>query len=82
MTASSIKRFNWLRSPTFRERNEAWHARQEELRQDFESSNSAANSAFFSASIDLATGLGAIVAQQANQRVQAQAIARQLNILA
>jgi hypothetical protein len=78
----SVKRFNWVRSPTFRERNEAWRARQQELRENFESANSAANNTLFTASINLVTGLGAIIAQRASQRAQAEAIARQFNILA
>jgi hypothetical protein len=82
MAATSIKRFNWVRSATFRERNDAWRARQQAMRDNFETASSAASSAFGAASINLVAGLGSIVAQKASQRAQADAIVKQLNILA
>jgi hypothetical protein len=82
MANVSIKRFNWTRTPSFHQRNEAWRARQEEMRASFESASSAASNAFGSASINLVTGLGALVAQQASRRAQLAAAVKQLNILA
>jgi hypothetical protein len=78
----SIKRFHWVRTPSFYARNEAWRARQQEARESFESANSAASSAFGTASINLVIGLGAIVAKKASQRAQFAAVAKQLNVLA
>jgi hypothetical protein len=77
-----VKRFNWLKRPSAWDRAQAWRERQQEMREKFESANSAAANAFGTASINLVTGLGSIVAKKASQRMQLAAIAKQLNILA
>jgi hypothetical protein len=79
---STIKRFNWVRSPSAWERSQAWRERQAELRANFETASSAANTRFFSASIDQTTGLGQIAAQTASRRIQAEAVRRALSQLA
>ena len=78
----SVKKFSWLRSPKTWERNLAWRARQQEIRVNFESANSAASNAFANASINQVAGLGQIVGQAASQRIQQEAIQRQLDKLA
>ena len=82
MTVPSIKKFSWLRNPTVVERNRAWRARQQEIRGSFESANSAASSRFANANINQVAGLGQIVANAASQRMQREAIQRQLNLIA
>lgn len=82
MSSLSVKRFNWVRSPSAWESTQAWRSKQQEARSQFESASSAANSAFFGASIDLAAGLGAVAAKIASNRVQQQAIRAALNTLA
>jgi len=56
MTSVSAKRFNWIRSPAQREKNQAWRERQQEARDNFEAANTSANSSFFGAGINMATG--------------------------
>ena len=82
MANLSVKRFSWVTNPTVWQSNQAWRARQQQLRGDFESASSAASSALASASLNQVTGLGSIAAQIANKRIQQQAIQRQLNLLA
>lgn len=82
MADFSVKSFQWLRSPKIWERNEAWRARQQELREQFESANAAASDSFATASINQVTGLGSIVGQIASKRIREQAIQKQLNRLA
>jgi hypothetical protein len=77
-----VSRFSWVRSPSAWRQTEAWRARQQEVRDNFEAAHSAANTSLYSASLNLVTGLGTIAAKIANQRVQAQAVARVLNKLA
>jgi hypothetical protein len=82
MTSVSAKRFNWIRSPAQWEKNQAWRERQQEARDNSEAANTSANSSFFGAGINMATGLGAIAATVARRRMQAQAIQAVLNKLA
>jgi hypothetical protein len=70
----SVKRFNWVRSPSLWERNLAWRARQQEVRESYEAANSSASSGFFAANLNLVTGLGSIAAEAALARVQAQVV--------
>jgi hypothetical protein len=72
MSDFSVKRFNWVRSPSLWERNLAWRSRQQEVRADFEAANSSASSNFFTANLNLVTGLGSIAADAAVARIQAQ----------
>jgi hypothetical protein len=81
MADFSVKRFQWVRSPKLWERNEAWRARQQELREQSESAFAAASNAFATASINQVTGLGAIFGQLASKRIQQEAIQNQLNKL-
>jgi hypothetical protein len=81
MANLSIKRFNWLRSPSAWERSQAWRARQQEIRDSFEAANSAANSTMFAATINQMTGLGSIAATVASSRIQTAAVAAALNRL-
>jgi hypothetical protein len=74
MSDFSVKRFNWVRSPSLWERNLAWRARQQEIRESSESANSSASSGFFSANLNLVTGLGSIAAEAAISRVRAKAM--------
>jgi hypothetical protein len=82
MADFSVKRFNWLRSPSAWERAQTWRARQQEMRESFEAANSSANSSFFAATINQVSGLGAIAAQIASSRAQAQSLLSALNKLA
>jgi hypothetical protein len=80
--AISIKHFNWTRTPSAWESTNAWHARQQQARENFEASNSAANSSLFDAGVSLATGLGSIATNTASQRAQSDALKKVLNTLA
>lgn len=82
MPIPSIKKFAWLRNPTVVERNQAWRQRQQEIRGNFESASSAASGAFANATVNQVAGLGQIVANMASQRMQQEAIQRQLNLIA
>jgi hypothetical protein len=93
MAGLSVKRFNWLRSPSAWQSTQAWRERQQAARENFEAANSAASSTFAAASTNLVTGLGSIAAtiaaqraqqqaQQAQQQAQQQAVANALNALA
>jgi hypothetical protein len=70
MAGFQVKRFNWVRTPTFRESSETWRARRQAAREGFESANAAAMSAFKSISADLATGMSSIAASAAVKRLQ------------
>jgi coproporphyrinogen III oxidase-like Fe-S oxidoreductase len=70
MAGFQVKRFNWVRTPTFRESSETWRARRQAARENFEAVNSAVQSAFRSISADMATGLSSIAASTAVQRLQ------------
>jgi len=78
----SIRRFNWVQSPSAWQSAQAWRERQQALRENFEASNSSANSAFFGAATDLVTGMGDITAKIAAKRIQAERAAKALNTLA
>ena len=78
----SIRRFNWLRSPTAYQAAQAWHERQQAVRENFEASSSGANSAFASAATDLVNGMGDITAKIAVKRILAERAAKALNKLA
>ena len=82
MADFAVKRFNWVRTPSLWRQSEAWRARQQEMRESFEAANSAANSSFFTANLNLVTGLGSVAAQTASKRIQAQALAAYFNKLA
>jgi hypothetical protein len=82
MSGVGVKRFNWVRSPSTWERSQAWRARQQEARENFEAANSSAGTSFFSATMNQVTGTGQIVAQTASRRIQAQAVQAALNKLA
>jgi hypothetical protein len=82
MSDFAIRRFQWIRSPSAWERSQAWRARQQEIRDNFEAANSSANSSFFAATMTLVAGTGLIVAQTASRRDQAQALQAVLNKLA
>jgi hypothetical protein len=81
MPAISGKRFNWLRSPSAWERNQAWRERQQEARANFEASAADANTKFFGATTNLTQGLASIAAQAASRRMQSQALNSALNKL-
>jgi hypothetical protein len=70
MSGFQIKRFNWLTRPTALETAQAWRARQQAARQDFEATNSAAWSVLTQAGADLATGMASIAASAAVKRLQ------------
>jgi hypothetical protein len=70
MAGFQVKRFNWVRTPTFSESAEVWRARRQAARESFESVNSAVQSAFRSISADLATGMSSIAASTAVKRLQ------------
>jgi hypothetical protein len=78
----SIRRFNWVRSPTAWQDAQTWHARQQGVRENFEASNSAASSAFFGAAADFVTGMTQITTQVAVKRIQAERAAQAVNTLA
>jgi hypothetical protein len=81
MPNMSIKRFDWVRSPSVWQQTQAWRARQQELRDNFEAANSAASSAFASASANLVTGTASIVTNMAAQRIRRERVAASLNTL-
>ena len=70
MAGFQINHFNWLRTPTALESADAWRARRQAARGSFESTTSAALSAFKSISSDLATGMSSIAASTAVKRLQ------------
>jgi hypothetical protein len=70
MAGFQVKRFNWVRTPTFSESSETWRARRQAARESFESVNSAVLSSFRSISADLATGMSSIAASAAVKRLQ------------
>ena len=69
---AGIKRFNWLRRPTTWESMQAWRTQRSNATQRFLTDSAAANSSFFSAQSNLASGMASIAAQASLQRVQAQ----------
>jgi len=70
MSGFQVKRFNWLPRPTALETAQAWRARQQVAREDFEANNSAAWSVLTQAGADLATGMASIAASTAVKRLQ------------
>jgi hypothetical protein len=70
MAGFQVKRFNWVRTPTFTESAEIWRTRRQAARESFESVNSAVLSAFRSISADMATGMSSIAASAAVKRLQ------------
>ena len=70
MAGFQVKRFNWVRTPTFSESTQTWRARRQSARESFDTFNSAARSAFISVGADLATGLSSIAATAAVKRLQ------------
>jgi len=78
----SIRRFNWLRSPSAWQSAQAWRERQQGARENFEATNSGASSAFASAATAFVSGMGDITTQVAIKRIQAERTAKSLNMLA
>jgi hypothetical protein len=76
MAGYQVKRFNWVRTPTFSESAEVWRSRRQAARESFESTTSAMLSAFKSISSDLATGMSSIAASTAVKRLQDDAKAK------
>jgi hypothetical protein len=70
MSGFPVKRFNWVRTPTFQESSDAWRARRQAARENFESNSSAAWSVFTQANADFATGMASIAASAAVKRAQ------------
>ena len=70
MSSISTSRFNWLSTPSAWQSAQDWRTKQQAATASFESTNSDAGSAFFGASIDLATGMNTIAAQRANDRLK------------
>lgn len=70
MSGFQVKRFNWLPRPTALQAAEAWRARQQAAREDFEANTSAAWSVFTQTNADFATGMASIAASTAVKRVQ------------
>jgi hypothetical protein len=70
MADFSVRKFNWVASPTAWQQNQAWRDRQQQIREDFVSASTDAGSNFFGASTTLSTGLSSIAANMANKRVQ------------
>lgn len=63
-----VKQFGWVSTPSFRQQNEQWQARQASL-SDAMSAGSDAADAFASAASDLGSGLNFIAAQRAATRL-------------
>ena len=82
MRGTTIKRFNWVRSPTAWEQTSAWRARQQAASDNFEAAHAAASNAFATASLNLVNGMGGIATQTAVNRIQSQQISRVLDTLA
>ena len=78
----SIRRFNWLRSPSAWQSSQAWRERQQAARENFEATNSGASSAFASAATAFVSGMGDITTQVAIKRIQAERAAKAFNTLA
>jgi hypothetical protein len=78
----SIRRFNWVRNPTAWQSAQAWRERQQSARENFEATNSGANSAFASAATAFVSGMGDITTQVAVKRIQAERAAKAFNTLA
>jgi hypothetical protein len=76
MAGFQVRRFNWVRTPTFTESADVWRARRQAARESFESTTSAMLSAFKSISSDLATGMSSIAASTAVKRLQDDAKAK------
>jgi hypothetical protein len=70
MSGFQVTHFNWLPRPTALQTAQAWRARQQAARQDFEANNSAAWSVLTQAGADLATGMSSIAASTAVKRLQ------------
>jgi hypothetical protein len=70
MAGFQIKGIKWVRTPTLTESAETWRARRQAARESFESTTSAALSAFKSIGSDLATGMSSIAASAAVKRLQ------------
>jgi hypothetical protein len=70
MSGFPVKRFNWVRTPTFQESSDAWRARRQAARENLEANSSAAWSVFTKANADFATGMASIAASAAVKRAQ------------
>ena len=70
MSGFPVKRFNWVRTPTFQESSDAWRARRQAARENFETNSSAAWSVFTQANSDFASGMASIAASSAVKRLQ------------
>jgi hypothetical protein len=81
MSSFSVKRMNWLRTPSMWQSSQAWRERQASVSASFDSANSSANSAFANASVNQVAGMGQIVATVASQRSQKEQVAKALNAL-
>ena len=78
----SIRRFNWVRSPSAWQSAQGWRERQQAARENFEATNSGASSAFASAATAFVSGMGDITTQVAIKRIQAERTAKAFNTLA
>jgi hypothetical protein len=67
----SVKRFQWVQTPSAWQAAQTWSARQQAATADFESSQAAAIDGFAAATQNLATGLATIAAQIASKRLKA-----------
>ena len=81
MAGIETKRISWLRLPTATETAETWRARRQAARENFQSINSAASSAFATANTNLVTGLGQIAATAAIKRMRAASSAQATSLV-
>jgi hypothetical protein len=78
---AEIKRFNWVRRPTSWESVQAWRTQSSSVTQRFLSDSAAANTSFFGAQNNLASGMANLAAQASLQRVQAEIKAKSQSAL-
>jgi hypothetical protein len=67
--AITLKKMNWLRSPSAWEDAQAWRERRQASRDKFEAAASQASNGLFGAAVSQTQGLATLAAQIANQRV-------------
>jgi len=81
MTSISVKRFNWVQTPSAWEQNQAYRERLKALREDFEAANSTMSTGFANASINQLNGMATIIANVTIARLQKEQAAKQAKFL-
>jgi hypothetical protein len=70
MAGIQIKRFNWVKHRSTYEQNRIWNAKRRAMREDFETINTLAASAFSTAQNNLTSGMSELAAMASIKRSQ------------